>query len=72
MTNKYVKNRFALCGSLSLSRGVVVKGMDLRNRNKRVRTPSSLLRSFPNKYPWELYEPPYPPSYELYNISLFF
>ena len=34
----------------------------LRNRSKRVRTPVTLLRSLSGKYPWERYEPPYPPS----------
>ena len=35
----------------------------LWNRSKRVRTPVTLLRSLSHKYPWERYEPPYPPSY---------
>ena len=34
----------------------------LRNRSKRVRTPVALLRSLSGKYPWERYEPSYPPS----------
>ena len=34
-----------------------------RNRSTRVRTPVALLRSLSGKYPWERYEPPYPPSY---------
>ena len=46
-------------------RGVMVKAMDLRNRSKRFRTPVTLLRSLSGKYPWERYEPPYPPSYGL-------
>ena len=37
----------------------------LRNRSKRVRTLVTLLRSLSGKYPWERYEPPYPPNYEL-------
>ena len=32
---------------------------------KRVRIPDALLRSLLGKYPWERYEPPYPPSYRL-------
>ena len=32
---------------------------------KQVRTPVALLRSLSGKYPWEKYEPPYPPSYGL-------
>ena len=47
------------------ARGVMVKAMDLRNRSMRVRTPVALLRSLSDKYPWERYEPPYPPSYGL-------
>ncbi len=31
----------------------------------RVRTPVALLRSLSGRYPWERYEPPYPPSYVL-------
>ena len=34
----------------------------LRNRRKRICTPVALLRSLSGKYPWERYEPPYPPS----------
>ena len=41
------------------------KSEGLRNRSKRVRTPVALLRSLSGKYPWERYEPPYPPSYGL-------
>ena len=41
----------------------------LRNRNKRVRTLVALLRSLSGKYPWERYEPPYPPSYGLNSIT---
>ena len=37
----------------------------LRNRCKRVRTLVVLFRSLSDKYPWERYEPPYPPSYGL-------
>ena len=37
----------------------------MRNRSKRVRTPVALLCSLSGKYPWERYEPPYPPSYGL-------
>ena len=40
----------------------------LRNRSTRVRTPVGLLRSLSGKYPWERYEPSYPPSYGL-NIN---
>ena len=46
-------------------RGVMVKSDGLRNRSERVRTPVALLRSLSGKYPWERYEPPYPPSYGL-------
>ena len=34
----------------------------INTRSKRVRTPVALLRSLSGKYPWERYEPPYPPS----------
>ena len=45
-----------------MPRGVMVKSDGLRNRSTRVRTPVALLRSFSRKYPWERYEPPYPPA----------
>ena len=41
----------------------------LRNRSTRVRTPVALLRSLSGKYPWETYEPPYPPSYGLNSTT---
>ena len=46
-------------------RGVMVKMMDC----KRVRTPVALLRSLSGEYPWERYEPPYPPSYGLNSTT---
>ena len=49
-------------------RGVMVKSVGLRNRSTRVRTPVELLRLLP-KYPWERYEPPYPPSYGLNSTT---
>ena len=41
----------------------------LRNRSKRVRTPVALLQSLSGKYPWERYEPPYPPGYGLNSTT---
>ena len=41
----------------------------LLNRSKWVRTPVTLLRSLSGKYPWERYEPPYPPSYGLNSTT---
>ena len=41
----------------------------LRNRSKRVRTPVALLSSNLDKYPWERFEPPYPPSYGLNSTT---
>ena len=41
----------------------------LRNRCTRVCTPVALLRSLSGKYPWERYEPPYPPSYGLNSTT---
>ena len=41
----------------------------LRNCSKRVRTPVALLCSLSGKYPWERYEPPYPPSYGLNSTT---
>ena len=41
----------------------------LRNRSTWVRTPVALLRSLSGKYPWERYEPPYPPSYGLNSTT---
>ena len=35
----------------------------------RVRTPVALLRSLSGKYPWEWYEPPYPPRYGLNSTT---
>ena len=34
-----------------------------------VRTPVALLRSLSDKYPWERYETPYPPSYWLNSTT---
>ena len=50
-------------------RGVMVKAIDCRIVRKRVRTPVALLRSLSDKYPWERYEPPYPPSYGLNSTT---
>ena len=50
-------------------RGVMVKSNGLRNFSTRVRTPVALLRSLSDKYPWERYEPPYPPSYGLNSTT---
>ena len=47
----------------------MVKAMDCRIVVKRVRTPVELLRSLSGKYPWERYEPPYPPSYALNSTT---
>ena len=47
----------------------MVKAMDLRNRSTRVRTPVAQLRSLSGKYPWERYEPPYPPSYGINSTT---
>ena len=41
----------------------------LGNHSKRVRPPVALLRSLSGKYPWERYEPPYPPSYGLNSTT---
>ena len=41
----------------------------MENRRKRVWTPVALLCSLSGKYPWERYEPPYPPSYGLNSIT---
>ena len=41
------------------------KSDGLRNHTKQVHTPVTLLHSLSDKYPWERYEPPYPPSYGL-------
>ena len=47
----------------------MVKSDGLRNCSTRVRTPVALLCSLSGKYPWERYEPPYPPSYGLNYCS---
>ena len=49
-------------------RGVMVKAMDC-SLSTRVHTPVALLRSLSGKYPWERYEPPYPPSYGLNSTT---
>ena len=41
----------------------------LRNRSKRVHIPVALLCPLSGKYPWERYEPPYPPSYGLNSTT---
>ena len=41
----------------------------MRNRSKRGRTPIAPLRLFSDKYHWERYEHPYPPSYGLNSIT---
>ena len=43
----------------------MVKAMD----DRVVPTPVGLLRSLSGKYPWERYEPPYPPSYGLNSTT---
>ena len=40
-----------------------------KNCSNRVRTPVALLHSLSGKYPWERYEPPYPPSYGLNSTT---
>ena len=50
-------------------RGVMVKAMDCGIVIKRDRTPVARLRTLSGKYPWERYEPPYPPSYGLNSIT---
>ena len=37
----------------------------VKNAGQRNRSGFELLRSLSDKYPWERYEPPYPPSYGL-------
>ena len=51
------------------TRGVMVKAMDCGIVVTRVRTPVALLRLLSDKYPWERYEPPYPPSYGLNSTT---
>ena len=53
-------------------RGVMVKVMDYGLVVSWVQTPVSLLFSLSDKYPWERYEPPYPPSYGLNTIAAVF
>ena len=43
----------------------MVKVMDCRIIVSKFCTPVMLLRSLSDKYPWETYEPRYPPSYGL-------
>ena len=62
-------NIFPLLSKWGCPRGVMVTSDGLRNRSTRVRTPVTLLRSLSGKYPWERYEPPYPPSYGLNSTT---
>ena len=48
-------------------RGVMVKGLDC---GIIVQTPVVLLHSLSDKYLWERYEPPYPPSYSNTTVLL--
>ena len=41
----------------------VIQAIQKRRENESFRTSIALLRSLSAKYPWERYEPPYPPSY---------
>ena len=50
-------------------RGVMVKTLDCKVVSKQVRTPVTLLRSLSDKYPGEMNEPPYPPSYGLNSTT---
>ena len=63
----FAKNLLIIRGC---SCGVMVKAMGLWNHSKRVRTPVALLRSLSGKYPWERYDPPYPPSYGLNSTTI--
>ena len=42
------------------------------NHCNQVHTPVALLCSLSGKYPWESYEPPYPPSYRFNNNTTVF
>ena len=50
-------------------RPIVFKSDGLWNRSTQGRTPIPLLCSLSGKYPWERYEPPYPPSYGLNSTT---
>ena len=50
-------------------RGVMVKAMDCGVVVKRIRIPAALSRLLSGKYPWEMYELLYPPSYGLNNTT---
>ena len=39
------------------------------NKETKPNHPVALLRSLSGKYPWERYEPPYPPSYGLNSTT---
>ena len=64
---KFLINLYNEMGGVSSWRNGYSVG--LRNRSTRVRTPVALLRSLSGKYPWERYEPPYPPSYGLNSTT---
>ena len=50
-------------------RGVMVKAMDCGIVVREFVLQCVLLHSLSGKYPWERYEPPYPPSYGLNSTT---
>ena len=50
-------------------RGVMVKAIDCGIVVREFDLQVVLLRSLSSKYPWEMFEPPYPPSYGLNSTT---
>ena len=50
-------------------RGTMAKVRDCEIEGKRVKIQVTLLRSLSGKYLWEIYEPPYLPSYGLNSTT---
>ena len=69
MNMRLAKTEKELLTLLQKIRGCNCYSDGLRDRSKRVRPPVALLRSLSGKYPWESYEPPYPPSYGLNSTT---
>ena len=65
-TNKQTNKPNLYWGS---PRGVMVKAMDCGIVVPEFVLQSRYLRSLSGKYPWERYEPPYPPSYGLNSTT---
>ena len=73
----YLRNKLGVCSEwvgnvISFMPWIFSPVSSLESWHQRiflVHTPVTLLRSLSGKYPWERYEPPYPPSYGLNSTT---